>query len=116
MNKLCMALLIAFAVPSIASAGGGTTKATGKAEFTNNATIAAYVILDQAAPPALADFAKLGGIVIPAGGKHTFTNLKAGSHSYGVKFSAVAPTNTTPDKTGSFNTTNGATTKITLTP
>ncbi len=115
MNKLCMALLVAFAVPSIASAGGGSTKATGKAEFTNNATIDAYVILDQATPPAIADFARLGGVVIPPGGKHTFISLKAGRHTYGVKFSAVTPTNTTPDKTGVFNTTNGVTTKVSLT-
>jgi len=107
MNKLCMALLIAFAVPSIASAGGGSTKATGKAESTNNAAIDAYVILDRTAPPAIADFAKFGGVVIPPGGKHTFISLKAGRHTFGVKFSAVTPADANPDRTGEFNTSNG---------
>ena len=116
MNKFCMALLIAFAVPTIASAGGGTTKATGKATFTNQATIAAYVILDQTTPPAIADFAAKGGKVIPPGGKVTFSNLKQGTHTYGVKFSATTPTNTTPDKTGSFSTKNGQTTAVTVAP
>jgi len=114
MNKLCMVLLIAFVVPSIASAGGGSTKATGKAEFTNTATIDAYVILDRNTPPAIADFAKLGGVVIPPGGKHTFISLKAGKHMFGVKFSSATPAAANPSKTGEFNTSNGKTTKISL--
>ncbi len=112
MSKFCLALLFALAVPSIASAGGSTT---GQATFTNKATVDAYVILDQTTPPAIADFIKKGGKVIPPGGKFTFTKLKQGTHTYGVKFSATTPTNTTPDKTGSFSVAKGKTTAVALT-
>jgi hypothetical protein len=111
MNKFCMALLMAIAVPSIASAGGVST---GKATFTNKATVDAYVILDQTKPPTIGDFLKKGGKVIPPGGKVTFSNLKQGNHTFGAKFSATTPTNTNPDQTGSFTTKNGKTTNVTI--
>jgi len=109
-----MFLLFLVAVPTVASAGGPIAKATGKVTFVNNSAVDAYVILDQKSPPAITDFQRLGGLVIPPAGRVTFAGLKQGAHTWGAKFSATTPTNTTPDKTGSFSATNGKTTTIPL--
>ncbi len=117
MYKILIALMMAVMIPSLATAGGGNTKSTGKIKFINETDGDAYVILDQTSPPSsLADFNRKGGKRIPVGGNVTFTGLRDGRHTYGVVYTEanVAPTTTTPDETGAVSTSNGRTTTVTL--
>ncbi|TWT54642.1 hypothetical protein Pla22_22920 [Rubripirellula amarantea] len=119
MHKVLIALMLTVAIPSLAIAGGGNSKATGKIRFLNRTDGDAYVILDQTTPPSsLADFNRKGGKRIPAGGNVVFTGLKDGRHTYGVVYTEanVAPSSTTPDETGSVVTKSGEVKNVVLNP
>ncbi len=94
MNKLCLALLIAFAVPTIASAGGGGSKATGSITFKNTGTNDVYVIVDPPAVVTVANFFNVGGRLLKAAESTTFGSLKSGKHTYASlsKAAGVVPT------------------------
>ncbi len=86
MNKFCLAMLVALIVPSVATAGGGSTKATSTLTFKNtNATDTVYVIVanaDTLATTTQANFVARGGKAINGVGSVSFSKLKAGVHTY----------------------------------
>jgi hypothetical protein len=86
MNKFCLAMLVALVVPSVASAGGGNTKATSTLRFSNTvATDTVYVIVADAATLATttqANFVARGGKAINGVSTVSFPNLKAGVQTY----------------------------------
>ncbi len=100
MKNFCIAMLIAFSVPSLAMAGGGNSKSTGTITFRNttvsNAASARtlFVIVGDNATLARAQagaaaFAAEGGVTIPPGGSATFSNLRAGTQQYAFATTAV---------------------------
>jgi hypothetical protein len=91
MNKFCIAMLIAFAVPAIAQAGGGNSKSTGSITFKNTSTTNdVYVILDaDLATTDAGNFAARGGKVLTKGTSATYGSLRSGKHTYA--FASVAP-------------------------
>ena len=83
MYKLCLAALIAFAVPSIATAGGGGSKELGKIWIKNHSDKVAYCSVDpshtlQNAEPH--DFVKYGGRILNPGESTEYKNMKEGDH------------------------------------
>ncbi|WP_372718770.1 hypothetical protein [Novipirellula sp.] len=97
MYKLCLAALIAFAVPSVATAGGGGSKELGKIRIHNGSGQIAYVTVDpsNALKNATPDnFVKLGGRILNPGESTEFKNLKDGNHTV---FSALKNQGDVPD-------------------
>jgi hypothetical protein len=86
MNKFCLAMLVALVVPSVASAGGGNTKATSTLIFRNTvAGDTVYVIVADAATLATttqANFVARGGKAINGATTVSFGKLKAGVQTY----------------------------------
>lgn len=102
MYKLCLSLMIAVAVPSIATAGGGNSKKNGALQFCNvtdvrGPAINAFVIVDpsdallaQLQAGNFANFAAQGGRVLTPGEKFTFQNLHSGRHRWATALSNAA--------------------------
>jgi hypothetical protein len=103
MYKLCLALVVALAIPSIADAGGGNAKAKGAIQFVNNTGLVALVTVDPSASLQAAttaqQFTARGGRILNPGETTTFNNLKAGSHRVGT---ALVPPGTTAVDAGAF--------------
>ncbi|TWU22887.1 hypothetical protein Pla52o_24190 [Novipirellula galeiformis] len=84
MYKLCLAALLVFAVPSIATAGGGGAKELGKLWIKNHSkTEVAYCSVDPS--PSLQnagphDFVKYGGRILNPGESTEYKNMKEGDH------------------------------------
>ena len=98
MYKLCLAALIVFAVPSIATAGGGGSKELGKILVRNRSNQIAYLSVDpsqalQNAGPN--NFVSLGGRILNPGESTEFKNLKDGNHTL---FSVLKNPGTAPTK------------------
>ncbi len=96
MYKLCLAALIAFAVPSVATAGGGGSKELGKIRVNNDSQLVAYVSVDPSNALKNANasnFTKLGGRILNPGESTEFKNLKDGFHAV---FSTLKPVNVVP--------------------
>ncbi len=96
MNKLCLALLIAFAVPSLASAGGGNTKSTGTITFKNHSTTDTVYLIMSASEAVVSGttietFPGIGRTLAP-GESTSYTSLKGGKYFYGFLASRTAPT------------------------
>gem|GEM_PF-6168057 len=120
MNKFCLAMLFALVVPSIATAGGGNTKATSTITFKNAVgTSSVYVIVADAATLATttqANFSARGGKVLNGVSTVNFSKLKAGVQTYA--FARVALNDAPPAPgdfiTGAATLTAGKTVTITL--
>ena len=100
MYKLCLSLMIAVAVPSIADAAGGGTKANGQIQFFNQSGQIAFVIVDpsdqllqQLNAGNFDNFANEGGRALTAGENTTYANLRAGKHRWAVGLSPDTPAN-----------------------
>lgn len=120
MNKFCMAMLLALVVPSVATAGGGNTKATSTLTFKNaRATDTVYVIVanaDTLATTTQANFVARGGKAINGVSSVSFSKLKAGVQTYAF---ARVPLNAPAPAPGTFTVaaqslTAGKTTTVTL--
>jgi len=101
MNKLAIALLLTCLAPSMALAGGGSTKSKGHLKFTNTSSgNYIYVLVDAPFESLLdqsfnaAQFEDLGGRVLAPGESTTYSDLNSGNHRY--VYASLPPQNT-PD-------------------
>ncbi len=120
MYKFCLAMLIAFAVPSIASAGGGNTKSTGTITFKNtSATQDVYLVLsaDRAfvTSTTIANFSGRGRVLGP-NESTSYTSLKSSRYHYGFLATptGVVPTSLSGNTIRSTNVAGGQTVNINL--
>lgn len=102
MYKFCLVILVATLAPSIATAGGGGTKATGTITFKNvKAGNSVYVIVADPATLATtnaANFNARGGKVLNGKSDVSFSKLKAGVQTYAFARVALNAAPPAPDQ------------------
>lgn len=96
MYKLCLAALVAFAVPSMAMAGGGNSKTKGSIEVFNDSDSTVLVAVDPSdalsSSTTLEEFMERGGRVLDGGERTEFKNLNAGNHDVVAAFASSSVT------------------------
>ncbi|KAA1261361.1 hypothetical protein LF1_39080 [Rubripirellula obstinata] len=96
MYKLCLAALVAFAFPSMAMAGGGSSKTKGSIEVFNDSDSTVLVAVDPSdvliSSTTLEEFMERGGRVLDGGERTEFKNLNAGNHDVVAAFASSSVT------------------------
>lgn len=114
MYRIILAAAILGFLPALAEAGGGTKGRTGSIRVQNNSQNTLAAILDVL-DPNLTDqqFIARGGVLIPPGVAHIFTNVRAGTRNVGLQ--RLGPNNERLDSTARpVNVTGGATAEVTF--